>query len=136
MLVQPYLSFEGRCEEAVKFYQAAVGAQVVMLMRFKESPDQSMISPESADKVMHVAMRIGDSMVLASDGRCSGKIEFNGISLALSVSNEAEADRTFAALANGGQISMPLTKTFFSPKFGMVADQFGINWMVMVEQAH
>jgi PhnB protein len=120
----------------VKFYQTAVGAQVVMLMRFKESPDQSMISPESADKVMHVAMRIGDSMVLASDGRCSGKIEFNGISLALSVSNEAEADRTFAALANGGQISMPLTKTFFSPKFGMVADQFGINWMVMVEQAH
>ncbi|MEA2768224.1 MAG: PhnB protein [Acetobacteraceae bacterium] len=136
MLVQPYLSFEGRCDEAVKFYQTAVGAQVVMLMRFKESPDQSMISPESADKVMHVAMRIGDSMVLASDGRCSGKIEFNGISLALSVANEAEADRTFAALANGGQISMPLTKTFFSPKFGMVADQFGINWMVMVEQAH
>jgi PhnB protein len=136
MLVQPYLSFEGRCDEAVKFYQAAVGAQVVMLMRFKESPDQSMISPESADKVMHVSMRIGDSMVLASDGRCSGTMEFHGISLALSVSDEAEADRTFAALASGGQISMPLTKTFFSPKFGMVADQFGINWMVMVEQAH
>lgn len=134
MQVQPYLSFEGRCDEAVKFYQAAVGAQVMMLMRFKESPDQSMITPESADKVMHVSMRIGDSVVMASDGRCTGQVAFNGISLSLIVSDDNEAERTFAALGDGGQITMPLAKTFFASKFGMVADRFGVHWMVMVGQ--
>ena len=135
MQTQTYLFFEGRCEEAVKFYQTAVGAQVMMLMRFKDCPDPAMASPGSADKVMHVSMRIGDSTVMASDGRCTGNLAFDGISLALSVPTEAEADRTFAALGDGGQVAMPLTKTFFSPKFGMVKDQFGITWMVMVEQA-
>jgi PhnB protein len=134
MQVQPYLSFEGRCDEAVKFYQGALGAEVLMLMRFKESPDQSMISPGSADKVMHVSMRIGDSMVMASDGRCTGQMAFSGISLSLSMAEDAEAERVFAALANGGQITMPLTKTFFASKFGMVADRFGVNWMVIAGQ--
>jgi PhnB protein len=131
MLVQPYLSFEGRCEEAVKYYQTALGAEVQMLMRFKDSPDQSMVSPDSADKVMHVSMRIGDSTVMASDGRCTGKMAFGGISLSLTVADDTEAERVFAGLANGGQISMPMTKTFFASKFGMVADKFGVNWMVM-----
>jgi PhnB protein len=131
MLVQPYLSFEGRCEEAVKYYQTALGAEVQMLMRFKDSPDQSMVSPDSADKVMHVSMRIGDSTVMASDGRCTGKMAFGGISLSLTVADDTEAERVFAGLANGGQITMPMTKTFFASKFGMVADKFGVNWMVM-----
>ena len=131
MLVQPYLSFEGRCEEAVKFYQAALGAEVQMLMRFKDSPDQSMVSPGSADKVMHVSMRIGDSTVMASDGRCTGKAAFDGISLSLTLADDAQAERVFAALADGGQTTMPLAKTFFASKFGMVADKFGVNWMVM-----
>jgi PhnB protein len=132
MQVQPYLSFEGRCDEAVEFYRAAVGAEVLMLMRFKDSPDQSMITPESADKVMHVCMRIGDSQVMASDGRCTGKMAFDGISLSLTVADDADAERRFAALQDGGQITMPLTKTFFASKFGMVADRFGVHWMVMV----
>jgi PhnB protein len=131
MLVQPYLSFEGRCDEAVKFYQAAVGAEVQMLMRFKEAPDQSMMSPESADKVMHVSMRIGDSVVMASDGRCSGTTGFNGISLSLSVADDAQAERLFAGLSDGGQVTMPLAKTFFASKFGMLTDRFGVSWMVM-----
>ncbi len=105
-----------------------------MLMRFKDSPDQSMISPQSADKVMHVSMRIGDSMVMASDGRCTGQMGFTGISLSLSVADDAEAERTFGALEQGGQVTMPLTKTFFASKFGMVADKFGVQWMVMVGQ--
>jgi PhnB protein len=131
MLVQPYLSFEGRCEEAVNFYQASLGAEVQMLMRFKDSPDQSMVSPDSADKVMHVSMRIGDSTVMASDGRCTGKTAFDGISLSLTLADDAQAERAFAALADGGQTTMPLAKTFFASKFGMVADKFGVNWMVM-----
>jgi PhnB protein len=134
MLVQPYLSFEGRCEEAIEFYQKAVGAEVQMMMRFKESPDQSMISPESAEKVMHVSMRIGDSTIMASDGRCSGAPGFNGISLSLMTTDDTEAEQRFTALQEGGQVTMPLTKTFFASKFGMVVDKFGVNWMVMAGQ--
>jgi PhnB protein len=132
MLVQPYLSFEGRCDEAVEFYSSAIGAQVEMLMRFKDAPDQSMMPPGLGDKVMHVSIKIGDSVVMASDGRCSGPTGFTGVAMALTVADEAEADRKFSALSNGGQITMPLAKTFWSAKFGMVTDKFGVQWMVMV----
>jgi PhnB protein len=132
MQVQPYLSFEGRCEEALDFYRSAVGAEVQMLMRFKDSPDQSMVSPGSAEKVMHSSVRIGDSVIMASDGRCTGKMSPGQFSLAVSVSGDAEAERIFAGLSDGGQVTMPLTKTFFSSKFGMLADRFGVNWMIMV----
>ena len=131
MLIQPYLSFEGRCDKAVEFYQAAIGAEVLMLMRFKDSPEQSMVSPDWADKVMHVSMRIGETIVMASDGRCSGQAGFSGVSLALSVADDAQAETMHVALADGGQITMPLTKTFYASKFGMVTDRFGLHWMVM-----
>ncbi|WP_428536150.1 VOC family protein [Rhodopila sp.] len=134
MLVQPYLSFNGRCDEAVKFYQAAIGAEVRMLMRFKDAPDQSIVPPGSADKIMHVSLRMGDSTVMASDGGCSGTSAFSGISLSLGVAEDADADRLFAALADGGQVTMPLAKTFFASKFGMLTDRFGLNWMVMAGQ--
>jgi PhnB protein len=133
MLVQPYLMFEGRCDEAVKFYRAAVGAQLQMLMRFKESPEPSMVTPETADKVMHASMRIGESVVMMSDGRCTGQMGFSGFSLSLIASDDAEAERRFAALADGGQVTMPLMKTFFASKFGMLADRFGVTWMVLVQ---
>ena len=135
MQVEPYLSFEGRCEEAINFYKSALGAEVVMMMRFKESPDQSMMTPGTGDKIMHATLRIGDSTVMASDGQCMGKAIFQGISLSLTAGTDAEAKRLFEALANGGQIQMPLAKTFFSPAFGMVADKFGLPWMVYVAQA-
>jgi PhnB protein len=132
MEIQPYLSFEGRAEEAIEFYKKSIGAKVEMLMRFKESPDQSMVSPGSGEKVMHAALRAGDALLLMSDGRCTGSADFHGIALALSVKSEGEADRVFNALADGGKVNMPLVKTFFSPKFGMVNDKFGVGWMVMV----
>ena len=135
MQVQPYLFFDGRCEEAVEFYRNTLGAEVEMLMRFKDSPDPpppGMVPPGAENKVMHAALRIGDAMVLASDGRCLGKPSFQGFALSLTVPNEAEANRMFASLADGGQVQMPLTKTFFSPRFGMVADRFGVTWMVYV----
>jgi PhnB protein len=132
MQIQPYLSFEGRADEAIEFYKKAIDAKVDMLMRFKECPDQSMVTPESKDKVMHAALHAGDTQLLMSDGRCTGSANFNGIALALSVAKEADADRIFNALADGGKVNMPLAKTFFSPKFGMVADKFGVGWMVMV----
>jgi PhnB protein len=136
MHVEAYLNFDGRCEEALEFYSQALGAEVTMLMRFKDSPepcdDPAIVPPGTENKVMHASLRIGDSVVMASDGHSSGQPTFQGISLTLSVSSEAEADRVFAALGDGGQVQMPLTKTFFSPRFGMVADRFGVSWMVIV----
>lgn len=135
MQVQPYLFFDGRCEEAVEFYRSALGAEVTMLMRYKDSPDPpppGMVAPGSEGKVMHTSFRIGETTVMASDGRCEGRPSFQGFSLSLTVPNETEADRLFAALVDGGQVQMPLNKTFFSPRFGMVADRFGVSWMVVV----
>jgi PhnB protein len=135
MEVQPYLFFEGRCEEALDFYRGALGAEVTALMRFRECPDPmppGMLPPGAEDKVMHAAFRVGGATVMASDGRCSGQARFGGVSLSVSVPDEATAGRFFAALAEGGQVQMPLGKTFFSPRFGMVADRFGVSWMVIV----
>ena len=136
MQVQPYLFFDGRAEEAINFYRKAVGAEIIMVLRFKEAPEPhqpSMIPPGAENKVMHAAFRIGQSTVLASDGHCKGKPNFQGFSLSLTVANEAEAERVFAALGDGGQVQAPLSKTFFSPRFGMVADRFGVTWMVYVD---
>ena len=135
MLIQAYLFFDGRCEEALAFYQRALGAELLMMMRFKESPEPpppGAVPAGSENKVMHAALRIGDTTVMASDGRCQGKPSFEGFALSITVENEAQADRTFAALADGGQVQMPLGKTFFSPRFGMVTDRFGVSWMVLV----
>src|SRR5262245_33428559 len=133
MQVQPYLMFDGRCDEAIEFYKRAVGAKVTMLMRFKESPDPAMVHG-NPDKVMHSSLTIGDTTVFASDGECGGKPSFQGFTLSLTVADEAEAERRFKALSDGGQVHMPLGKTFFSPAFGMVADRFGVPWMVYVAQ--
>ena len=134
MPVQPYLFFNGRCDEAIEFYQKALGAEVMMLMRFKQAPDPSMVRPETAEKVMHARLRIGEAIVLVSDGMCSGEPQkFEGFSLTLSLSSAAEVDRAFNALVEGGQVRMPLDKTFFSPRFGMLADKFGVGWIVLVE---
>src|SRR5919106_1623823 len=133
MQVQPYLFFNGRCEEAVEFYRGALGAKVEMLMRYKDSPDPpppGMVPPGSENKVMHASLRIGDTTVMASDGNCSGQPRFQGFSLSISVADCAEAERRFKALADGGQVQMPLTKTFWSPCFGMLVDRFGVGWMV------
>ena len=133
MPVQPYLFFNGRCDEAMEFYQKALGAEVMMLMRFKQAPDQSMVKPETAEKVMHARLRIGDAIVLMSDGMCAGESKFEGFSLTLSLDSAEEVDRRFNALADGGQVRMPLDKTFFSPRFGMLVDKFGVGWIVLVE---
>ena len=130
MQIQPYLFFEGRCEEAVEFYRTMLGAEVTMLMRYKEGPEPCSSGTE--EKVMHASLRIGDTTVLVSDGRCGGKPNFQGFALSLTVSNDAEAERLFAALGDGGQVQMPLSKTFFTTRFGMVADRFGVSWMVYV----
>jgi PhnB protein len=132
MQVQPYLFFDGRCEEAIEFYRTALGAEVTALMRFKDSPDPGACSPGAEDKVMHSALRIGDTTVMASDGQCQGQPSFQGFSLSLPVPDVAQAERLFAALGNGGQVQMPIGETFFSPRFGMVADRFGVSWMVIV----
>jgi PhnB protein len=139
MQVQAYLFFDGRCEEAIDFYKKTLGAEVLGLMRIKDSPEPAppgMWPPGSENKVMHSAFRIGETTVMASDGRCLGKPAFQGFSLSVDAKDEAGADRLFAALSEGGQVQMPLTKTFFSPRFGMVADKFGVSWMVIVNVPH
>jgi PhnB protein len=135
MQVQNYLFFDGRCEEAIEFYRRALGAEVTMLLRFKDAPEApppDKVPPGSANKVMHSSFRIGSTEVMASDGNCQGKPSFQGFALSLSAANEDEAKRLFNALSDGGQVQMPLTKTFFSPAFGMLADRFGVGWMVVV----
>jgi len=137
-VIQTYLFFNGNCEEAVEFYRTALGAEVEMMMRFKESPDApppGMVPPGYEHKIMHTSFRVGQTTVMASDGCETEQVKFKGFSLSLAVSSEAEADRYFAALAEGGKVSMPLGKTFWSPRFGMLEDRFGIGWMINVVPA-
>ena len=134
MQVQPYLFFNGRCEEAIEFYRSALGAEVQMLMRFKDCPEPpppGAFPPGSENKVMHAALQIGGTTVMASDGTCAGKPEFQGFSLSLDAATDNEAKRLFDALSQEGQVRMPLGKTFFASSFGMVADKFGVGWMVI-----
>lgn len=135
MVVQPYLFFNGVCEEAVRFYQRVLGATILDLLRYGDSPDPpppGMLPPGSENKIMHASLRIGESTVMMSDGYCQGSADFRGISLSLRVEDAAEAQRVFAALCEGGgHVGMPLAETFFSPSFGMLADRFGVGWMVL-----
>jgi PhnB protein len=136
MKVQSYLFFEGRCEEALTFYKKALGAEVGGLMRFKEQPGhcpEGAMPAGSEDKILHVSFRVGDTELLASDGYCSGKPNFQGTGQAITVKTSDEAEKVFAALSDGGKILAPIAKTFFSPRFGMVADRFGVMWMVLAE---
>jgi PhnB protein len=135
MHIEPYLFFNGRCEEVIEFYKRALGAELLFLMRNREAPEQpppGELPPGSENKVMHATLRIGSSNIMLSDGHCDGKPAFNGFSLSLDAADEAEAERLFAALCDGGTVQMPLAKTFWSPRFGMVADRFGVSWMVSV----
>jgi len=134
-IVQPYLFFDGKCEEAIEYYRRALGAEVNLLLRYKDNPEPPQagcVPPGSADKVMHAQFRVGDAVIMASDGHCGGKPNFEGFALSLTVPTEAAADRAFGALAEGGQVRMPPAKTFFSARFGMVTDRFGVMWMVLV----
>ncbi|RYU57155.1 VOC family protein [Methylolobus aquaticus] len=137
MHVRTYLFFDGRCDEALAFYREALGAEVEALMRFSENPDpptaDCQMPPGWENKVMHASLRIGDTTLMASDGRSAQQPDFQGFSLVLNAADEAEADRLFAVLNEGGHVQMPLGKTFFSPRFGMVADRFGVSWMIIVE---
>lgn len=131
MLVQAYLFFDGTCEEALQFYERAIGAKIEALMRFSECPDQQYVAPGTHDKIMHANFRVGDTQLMASDGNCSGAANFAGVSLSITVTSNGDADRLFNALADGGQIQMPLGETFFAHRFGMVADKFGVSWMII-----
>jgi PhnB protein len=133
MKVEPYLMFEGRTEEALQFYQQKLGAKVEAIIRFKENPEPKYNPPNSGDKVMHSLFRIGDAQIMASDGNCTGKPGFQGFALTLNAANAAEANQRFDALAEGGKVQMPISETFFAKSFGMVADRFGVNWMVIAE---
>lgn len=137
-IIQPYLFFNGRCEEAVEFYRKALGAEVEMMMRFKESPEPpppDKVPPGFGNKIMHTSFRVGSTVLMASDGCSTDPSRFQGFSLALSVATEAEADRVFAALADGGKVTIPLDRTFWSARFGMLEDRFGVGWSIMVTPA-
>jgi PhnB protein len=134
-MIQPYLFFGGRCEEALTFYRTAIGAEVDMLMRHKESPDApppGMLAPGWENKVMHTSFRVGTTVIMASDGCSPEDGHFKGFMLSITVPSEADAQRVFAALSKGGEVKMPLSKTFWSPCFGMLTDRFGLGWMVTV----
>lgn len=133
MQVEPYLFFDGRCEEALEFYKKAIGAEVTALIRFKDSPDPTMVhGGADPNKILHAVFRVGETTIMTSDGRNQGKPSFQGFALSIAVKTEAETKKLFNALAEGGRVEMPLGKTFFSPSFGMVVDRFGIMWMLLV----
>jgi len=134
MQVQTYLMMDGRAEEAIEFYKKTLGATVTMLMRFKESPDPHMCSPGAENKIMHAYMNIGETGVMISDGRNTGQPKFDGFALSIGTKTEAEADKLFNALGDGGKVTMPQSKTFFSARFGMLQDKFGVHWMILVAQ--
>jgi len=130
--VTPYLMFNGHCEEAINFYKAELGAEVLAMLRFKENPPPpDKVPPNWDNKIMHSCFKIGDTQIMATDGDSADKRGFNGVTLSIQVNSEAEADRAFNGLSKGGQVKMPLAKTFFSPRFGMVSDRFGVSWMVV-----
>ncbi|MGK9169813.1 VOC family protein [Inquilinus limosus] len=141
--IKPYLFFDGRCDEALEFYQRTLGARVEQLFRFKDAPPQpeahqegcGPVTADMAEKVMHAEFSVGGARLMASDGMCQGKPSFQGISLAYETQSDAEAERVFAALGEGGQVQMPMAPTFFSSRFGMVADRFGVSWMITVAPA-
>jgi PhnB protein len=137
MNVQPYLSFEGRAQEALDFYKSALGAKIEVVMLFKDAPPevQPHIQESSKNKVMHAAFRLGDTQIMASDGHCTGSSSFSGVSLTLNTATAAEAEKMFAALGQGGKVTMPMSETFFAHKFGQVSDKFGVNWMVLAPKA-
>lgn len=144
MHVLPYLYFNGRCEEALNFYQQSIGAEIVAQMRFRDAPQSEGEGAEAcggglappADKIMHAEFMVGDTKIMASDGMCTGEpATFQGVSLSLAVDDVAKAEKLFAALVDGGQVQMPMTETFFARRFGMVADKFGVSWMVLAEKA-
>jgi PhnB protein len=132
MKIEPYLFFEGRTEEALEFYKSRLGAKVQAVMRYKDNPDPKYNPPNSEQKVMHSLFSVGDTKIMASDGNCTGKPSFQGFALTINAANPAEAEQRFNALAEGGQVQMPLAETFFAKSFGMVADRFGVGWMVIV----
>ncbi len=142
MQVQPYLFFNGRCEEAIDFYKRTLGAQVEMLMRFKDGPppppesEQCAGGAASPDMVMHACFKVGEASIMASDGMGTGALDFKGFSLSVTAGSEAEAEKLFAALGDNGQVQMPMAETFFAHRFGMVADKFGVSWMVIHPKPH
>ena len=133
MKVQAYVSFSGRCEEALEFYKKSIGAEVTGLLRWKDSPDAAMKSPPGhEEKVMNASFRIGETDLMADDGMGEKNAEFKGMTLVIEVADDAEAKRVFTALGEGGKVTMPLMKTFWTSSFGMLTDQFGVPWMVNV----
>lgn len=134
MNVEPYLYFNGRCEEALEFYKKALGAEVTAMLRFKESPSPEYNPAGMEEKVMHACFHVGGSTLMASDGMCNGQAKFEGISLTINATSIEESERLFAAIGEGGNVQMPMGETFFSSRFGMVADKFGVSWMVIVAQ--
>lgn len=136
--IQPYLFFDGKCEEALEFYKHALGAKVGQVFRYKDSPEKPPggLPPGSENKIMHASFQVGESVVLVSDGHCKGNPKFEGCSLSLNLKSEAEVDKTYQALSEGGQAQMPPTRTFFSARFGMLIDKFGVMWMLLVTPQH
>jgi PhnB protein len=134
MPVTPYLFLDGRAEEAIEFYKKNLGAKVEMMMRFKDAPPNAggpAPDPKTLDKVMHACITINGTQVFVSDGDCTGKGKFEGFSLALDAKEAAEGERMFNSLSQGGQVRMPMMETFFAQRFGMLADKFGVGWMIM-----
>lgn len=133
MQVNPYLLYNGNCEEAFNYYVRALGGKVDMMARYQGSPAADHVPPEWASKVMHAQLSIDGEVLMAADAPPGAAKPPAGFAVSLQVEDPAKADRVFAALADGGEITMPIDKTFWARRFGMCVDRFGIPWMINCE---
>ena len=134
MHINPYLIFDGRCEEAFRFYEKCFKGKIIAMLTHKGTPAEAHVPAAWIDKILHARLDIGDQVLMASDAPPGRYEKPAGFSVSLQVKDPAEAERLFNALAEKGEIRMPLEKTFWSPRFGMLVDRFGIPWMINCEE--
>jgi PhnB protein len=128
-----YVNFAGSCVEAFRYYENHLGGKIGMMMTHGQAPDQSRVQPEWKDAILHAHISIGDTELFAAD--IPGAEPMRSAYLTLGVDSDAEAERIFSALSDGGQVFMPMDETFFATRFGQLRDRFGINWMIIHERA-
>jgi PhnB protein len=135
MQLNPYLTFNGQCEAAFKFYEKVLGGKIEAMMTFGSSPMAEQSAPELRDKIMHARLSVGDKMLMASDAPPDRYEAMKGIMVTLGIDDPGEAERIFHALSDKGTVQMPIQETFWALRFGMLVDQFGTPWMVNCEKA-
>jgi len=133
MNVQTYLFFDGRCEEAIEFYKAVFGADLLYSMRFREGPP-NLVTAENEEKIFHATMRFGETVINLSDDLKQERGSFGGFAILAHLDNDASAEEAFESLQEGGRVGMPIQEVFWASRYGIVTDRFGVTWKIQAGQ--